>query len=352
MALVVFIHNDFTVESIAETVANGGQAIAFCPSPFGEWVQRLVSQGIARGAVPLFFLFAGYLQAKKNDSYGLLLKKRARSLLLPFALWMGLYAFVFSGAKLVIAQIAPSLVANPGTSALTYSASDWFHNFLGYKLKSDGTFTNPGFAIQFWFVRDLLILVVLSPVFRYLLAKFPISTIALSGLAFLTPFPVFFVNAQSLFFYLAGICWAFWDIRLFEKTDSIHWRDIILVFALSFSASEIFFGGDGPLHGSTVLAAAAALVKLSAIIARSPKYLATFTWLGGFSFFLFAIHAPILNQALQKIWIHFFPMENAFFALFEYFGVAFLDIALGTGIGMALKKIAPAVFNLLNGGRH
>ncbi len=45
-------------------------------------------------------------------------------------------------------------------------------------------------------------------------------------------------------------------------------------------------------------------------------------------------------------------MRNTFFALFEYFGVAFLDIVLGTGIGIALKKSAPAVFSLLNGGRQ
>lgn len=120
VALVVFIHNDFTVESIAETVANGSHAIVFCTSAFGEWVQRLISQGIARGAVPLFFLFAGYLQAKKNDSYRLLLKKRARSLLRPFVLWMGFYAFCFAGAKLIIAQIAPTLVTHPDSSALTY----------------------------------------------------------------------------------------------------------------------------------------------------------------------------------------------------------------------------------------
>ncbi len=313
VALVVFIHNDFTVESIAETVANGSHAIVFCTSAFGEWVQRLISQGIARGAVPLFFLFAGYLQAKKNDSYRLLLKKRARSLLRPFVLWMGFYAFCFAGAKLIIAQIAPTLVTHPDSSALTYSILDWFHNFLGYKLKPDGTFSNPGFAIQFWFIRDLLVLVILSPVFRWLLAKCPSATMVLSGVSFLTPFPVFFVNAQSLFFFLAGLGWAFGNIPVFEKVDSIHWLDIILVFALSFSASEIFFGGNGPLHGLTVLAAAAALVKISAIIVRSPKYLAVSTWLGGFFLFSLRHSCSHLKPSPAKDLDSFFPYEEYFF---------------------------------------
>ena len=106
------------------------------------------------------------------------------------------------------------------------------------------------------------------------------------------------------------------------------------------------------MHGLAVLSACVALLKLSAFLVRSRKTLAVLSWLGGFSFFLFAIHAPILNTVLQKTWIHFFPMRNAFFALFEYFGVAFFDIVLGTGIGIAMKKLAPAAFGLLNGGRR
>ena len=346
VALVVFIHNDFTSENLA------GHAVVFCQSPFGAWLQKLVSQGMARGAVPLFFLFAGYLQTRKNDPYPVLLKKRARSLLVPFCLWMGIYAACFSAAKLLAAKFAPHLVAHSsGSSAFPYSASEWFHNFLGYELKPDGTFSNPGFAIQFWFVRDLVILVALSPVLRWLLAKCPVFLFTLSGMAFLTPFPVF-VNSQALFFYLGGMWCARRDFNFFEKADAIPWLEISIVFLLSFGADEIFFARRGPLHGLAVLSACVALLKLSAFLVRSRKTLAVLSWLGGFSFFLFAIHAPILNTVLQKTWIHFFPMRNAFFALFEYFGVAFFDIVLGTGIGIAMKKLAPAAFGLLNGGRR
>lgn len=239
MALVVFIHNDFTVENIAGN-AVGENAVVFCQSPLGAWIQKLVSQGIARGAVPLFFLFAGYLQARKNDPYPVLLKKRARSLLIPFCLWMGIYAACFSGAKLLAAKFAPHLVAHSGSSAFPYSASEWFHNFLGYKLKADGTFSNPGFAIQFWFVRDLLILVVLSPVLRWFLATCPMFLFALSGMAFLTPFPVF-VNSQALFFYLGGDVVRAAGFRLFRKGRCRYMAgNCRRVFSLVFRRRNLF----------------------------------------------------------------------------------------------------------------
>ena len=79
---VVFMHNNFTVESIAEGVAKGGSAVLFNQGIFGRWLQLFISAGIARGAVPLFMLFAAYLQEIKNDPYPILLKKKTKSLFL------------------------------------------------------------------------------------------------------------------------------------------------------------------------------------------------------------------------------------------------------------------------------
>ena len=61
---------------------------------------------------------------------------------------------------------------------------------------------------------------------------------------------------------------------------------------------------------------------------------------------------PLLSEYLKKLWIHFFPMKNGFFCLFEYFGVTILIVVIGTGIGIVLKKICPKLFILLNGGRN
>ena len=124
IALVVFIHNNFTLKSIAESIENGGPDILFIQNAFGRWVQLFISEGIARCAVPLFFLFAAYLQGIKNDNYKTLLKKKSKSLFIPFIIWTAIYGFYFAGVKLIVLKIAPQFIQNPQSTALTWTPMD------------------------------------------------------------------------------------------------------------------------------------------------------------------------------------------------------------------------------------
>ena len=45
---VVFIHNNFTDESIAKSLAKTGEAIVFNQSAIGRWIQLFISDGLAR----------------------------------------------------------------------------------------------------------------------------------------------------------------------------------------------------------------------------------------------------------------------------------------------------------------
>ena len=55
MILVVFAHNNYN-----ELALPGGGAV-FNQSVFGKWVQLLISDGLARGAVPVFFTISAFL---------------------------------------------------------------------------------------------------------------------------------------------------------------------------------------------------------------------------------------------------------------------------------------------------
>ena len=121
---VVFIHNNFTAKRVAEIFQDTGVQTAFCQNAFGKWTQLFISDGIARCAVPLFFLFAAYLQFKKGDFYGTLLRKKAKSLLLPFVLWTGRDVFCYGGIKLLVLRIAPQFILNPNETVLSWTAAD------------------------------------------------------------------------------------------------------------------------------------------------------------------------------------------------------------------------------------
>ena len=351
IVLVVFIHNNFTVESIAESIENGGTDILFVQNAFGKWVQLFISQGIARCAVPLFFLFAAYLQATKNDDYKTLVKKRSKSLLVPFILWTVIYGFYFAGLKLIVLKIAPQLIQNPQSTALTWTPVDWVHKIFGYKLKENGELELPGFAYQFWFIRDLIILVVISPALKFCIKKIPIGFFALISTLFFGQIQLYFIAEQALFFYCLGLYWANFNFNLFKQIDEISWAESIILFIFSFIIAHVFNNGTGVVYCLMVIFACILFLKLSKVIVEKERIYSCSEFLAGVSFFLFAIHTPVLNELIKKAWIHFFPMKNTFYSLFEYFGVAFLDICIGTAIGIVMRKICPRLFGILNGGR-
>ena len=93
------------------------------------------------------------------------------------------------------------------------------------------------------------------------------------------------------------------------------------------------------------------VLKLSKLPAENERIFSIAKKLSVYSFFLYAIHMPALNELLKQVWLKFFPMKNTFFCLFEYFGVSFITILLSIGTGALLRKLCPPLFVLLNGGR-
>lgn len=347
MIFVVFIHNNFTAKSIAEILENGEIAPLFNQGVVGKWIQLFISDGIGRGAVPLFFLFAAYLQTKKDDRYPILLKKKAKSLLLPFVLWTAFYVFIYGGIKLIVLQVLPQFVSHPDNTIFTWSAADWFHKILGYN-KTDSI---PELTFQFWFLRDLMILTAISPILKFFIRKYPASFLFALSFIYVIPLRAYFVETQALFYYSLGLYWGMYDIPLFEKIDKIGWAESIIVFLLSFFITWRFFKAGSTVYWLMVLAACVVLLKFSGVIAVHDKVFKTASYLAVFSFFLFAAHAPAFQRGLQGIWLRFFPMKNQFFCIFEYFGVNILTILIGTGAGIGLRKAFPRFFGLITGGR-
>lgn len=206
IVLVVFIHNNFTAESILKSAEENGFApFAFSNGFIGIWIQRFISEGIALCAVPLFFMFSAYLQFMKNDKFGTLLKKRTKSLLVPYFLWPVLNLGLYVGLKLALSKVAPSLFGRPGyVPQMEWKAADWFHAFFGYENMNEGR-TFGGFVGQMWFVRDLFILILLSPLLRLCVHKFPFCTLLAVSFFYFGDVRPFFVAGQALFYYTLGL---------------------------------------------------------------------------------------------------------------------------------------------------
>lgn len=121
----------------------------------GRWVARLLKEGICRIAVPFFFVAAGYFLAGHMGEPGWWRRetgKRMRSVLVPYVLWSLLWA----AYGIPFALVANRLAGAGWTRNLPLSGGEWLH-VLGldlYRLPNH---------YPLWFLRCLLLLVVLSP---------------------------------------------------------------------------------------------------------------------------------------------------------------------------------------------
>lgn len=343
--LLVFDHNNFTKEFVADSTVE----TVFNQSVFGEWLQFFISDAMTRCIVPLFFMFSSFLLAKKADPYPVLLKKRCKSLLVPFVLWTCLYLFYYGGLKIVLSLVMPQLLNHPQNTMLGWTLADWVHQTLGYEIPAWAN-CNPGMAFQLWFVRDLLVLTALSPVLTFLIRKMPIMSFFLVSVALIFLPQVYFVKTNALFFYVMGLYWGMYDVPLFERADGIRWAEAVSAFVFGTVAWKLGWSGCG--YFIVLFSSCLLMLKFSAVIVARDKWYSVAAYLSEFSFFLYAIHAPVLHGLIERIWLRFFPMVNGFFCLFEYFGVTILVAAIGTGLGIGLKKLCPPLFGLLNGGRQ
>lgn len=208
-----------------------------------------------------------------------------------------------------------------------------------------------GYVGQLWFVRDLFILILISPVLRLFVRKFPVCALLAVSFFYFSDTRPFIVAAQALFFYIIGLFWAESGFDLFAFADRIKWKALVPLYLALWLATWKFYGEYSCAYWFMVAASCLVLLKFSAVIVSNKKAFAAAKYLAGFSFWLFAIHMPFLLNCVQTVWRKILPMTNTFFCMMEYFGVSVLVIALGTVFGILLKKICPPLFAVLNGGR-
>lgn len=121
-------------------------------------VSELISHHLGRIAVPCFFLFSGYffffkIQTFNGTFYSKQLSRRWRSLLLPYLLWNMLFVVAVLLKNFLMLEMG-------GVADELY---DQLQNRSWYDILWKGPFLFP-----LWYLRDLICMTILSPVF-YLL---------------------------------------------------------------------------------------------------------------------------------------------------------------------------------------
>ena len=301
-----------------------------------EVVKNFICDTLGGAAVPLFFFLASFLQFSKNDKYKILLKKRSKSIFLPYIIWTGITIILY-----YIVQSIPYTALffqNPINIVKNWKGVDLLKVFTYHDLSSG---LKTPLVYQFWFLRELMIFIVLSPILKFLCDKFSGFMLIFISVAALKGMP--------LFFYLVGYYCVKYKIDFFKISDKIkiHEYLFLLIFVVMFN---IMYDGKYDFGLISTIISCLFFLKLSLYFIRSNKIYSQLNYLSGYSFFLYAIHTPFLGSAINKITQRIIQLHGIL-CLIQFLLAAFLTIFIGTLIGIALKKICFPLFCLLNGGR-
>lgn len=312
--LVVFIHMNPTFDSV------------------GYW--GLTINTIAQVAVPCFFVIAGYFFVGNKpltlEMYKVKLKKRVVTLLIPYLLWNLVPSLVLIGGNLF------SIVfRGKSTEDLMTFLTDLWNDGV-WHLWWDKVNGMPSDS-PLWFLRDLIVMCVLAPVFYYFIKKggklavviwfllyvfLPVSWAHLPG-----------ISITAVFFFNIGLYLRYNGIDLVGGSN----RMIVISLGLSqmTSATKVF-NFNLPISNmqTTMLLCASMCVFCQQVILFPPRKIwackveGIFSKLADFSYSLYLIHRILL----LVVFAFFFNKEEAdlsFVCLMQYTAIV-LGIMLVT----------------------
>jgi len=299
--------------------------------------------------VPLLSMISGWLFFSfRDDARDALLgrmRRRFTSLYLPLVFWNCLFLAVL----LLLFHFNPGypLLGEMNIDLRTAGAMDYVNAIFGI--------THHPVGFQFWFVRDLFVTVLVSPILWLFLTRAPVVGALLLGSAWLYGHDlwIFFRTDVVFFFYIGGM------IRQHRLPLEIGTR-ATLVFVCAYLAlcavrtlAPYVVDGDPfvlqvATRGMRLIGVLAcwgvfqriALTPIGVMVARY----------GGFAFFLHAAHYPLLAEVKLILW-PLMPAETQPWMLVHYVASVAVTVVIGVGLGVVLTQFVPKAFSLLNGGR-
>lgn len=300
--------------------------------------------------VPLLSMISGWLffSFRDDPTAALLSRMRRRfaSLYLPLVFWNTLFLLI----------LLALFFAAPGHPLLSEMNIDFRSaGIMGYVNAVFGITEHP-VGFQFWFVRDLFVTVLISPILWLLLTRAPVVGFVLLGSAWLLGHDlwIFFRVDVVFFFYLGG--WIRQRGAPVEIGVRATWY-LVLAYVLICAVRTLapFVVGDG---NPFVLQVATRGMRVVGVLAcwgvfqriALTSFGGTVARFGGFAFFLHAAHYPLIAEIKLILW-GLLPTDSQPWMLVHYVASVAVTVALGIGLGLVLTRLAPTAFSLLNGGR-
>lgn len=291
--------------------------------------------------LPALVLFSGFLFFKSGFSlpvYGKKLKSRLRTLLVPYLFWNAAVLLFYLGGQLF--QVLRGQV--PGSTCVwEYTAHDWWMAFWG----------GPA-AKQFWFIRNLMVLMLFSPVFYAIVRYLRIWGVLLCALPwFLGVDVVFRMHTYSFFFFAVG-AWFALEKRDFAK-DLEPYMGLSGILFIVVAAWQVhcFVHGMQQIGWLNKIGLCASVVFLIAWIGRLVRRgaLRVNVPLCQASFFIFASHFVLVGLVRRFLLSCVPPSGWNFFWMHIVIAVSVTLFCIG--VYRLLHRYLPRFLSVITGGR-
>lgn len=346
---VVFIHTDFS-----DIVMAGVKQISFVNYPVFSRIFFLFSRVIFEACVPLFFFISGFLFFYKTEGFSRevylkKLKNRIRSLLVPYIFW-NLLIILF----LMLAQtfLSGSLVSGRNKLITDYSLLDWLWSFWDTSQVNPHMKKTVPINSPFWFIRDLMVVIVFSPIVYRLIKKLKAYAVIIWGLLwFFNPF--FYLPGLSIvsfFFFTAGAYFSIHKMNFVEVLKPM--LRVLAPLYILILAMALYFAGAGwwsYLYCAGVVVGLLLAITVSAYFIDSGKWHLN-PFLTNGSFFIYAYHRLPLVFVIKILfkWLH--PRSDGALLLL-YLACPAIVILLGLLIYSLLRQWMPRFTAVISGGR-
>jgi hypothetical protein len=307
-------------------------------------VQEFLTSGLARVGVPYFALISGFFlfsQFAAHCSYPTVLKSRFRTLLVPY----------LSAATVIFLSIALAKWFKGDTSLLTIQTL-----FQGIVIRP--------ISGQFWFLRDLILLVVVSPLLfppgRFLRLALGLCLF----MAWLLNWQIlptwgdwYVINIETLlFFYLGGQLSGRSDILntlVTARTTAIasncfFWVSLTLLrvyvdptLDLWYAEVEKYSYASLFLYKAAIVIGVVCLIQISSLLWSSNRLI----YLSGLSFFAFLFHFVPLNFLITRLSETVVAREYGFYLSFPAATITVFTLA------HMIATYIPTLYRILCGGR-
>lgn len=319
------------------------------------WFTSIMS-GFFRGqSVPIYFFISGFLFFLGGgftiDKYCEKLRRRVKSLLLPYIIWNAIAILL-----LIIVLLTPLVSMMKFGVRLDFSLSNLLSCFWHYDGSLAGVSVTSTYAPinpPLWYIRDLIVMVVLSPVIMWLLKRLKICFVILMCVLWVWASianPSIYLPREGLFFFSLGAYFSLNGKDIISIFSRFYMPSMALYIVISILSSIVYFYNieEGySLKLLNILIGIVFYISLADHLSHGNIINATRKYFGA-AFFIYLSHGIICSKVIKLMIILLKPSSDLGYIMTDV--LSYLSsILLLYSIYLVLEKYAPRLLSLMLG---